>query len=285
MQSARAIHRAAQAALGSRFVEGWWERLPYSALHPAFLAAVRKHTAWPSPAQYDELARTVPQPTGVVLPRFVAQSREALAEVGGYEPHVAKLRTVPTRPQSWHDLFNMAVWAHFPRVRWALNALHVDDQVGPKDPRNGRAPAQNVAAQLDESGIVVASSSPSLLTDLRALRFKHVFWERRAELATTTRFWVIGHGTLESLLTPHLGLASKAVLLELPQAPALYDADALRHDLDARVAAHIATWRSHVPVLDPVPLLGIPGYADNADASFYDNAQYFRFQRRDARRA
>ena len=285
MQSARAIHKAAQAALGSRFVTDWCERLPYSALHPAFLAATRRWTAWPEPRHYDELARTVPQANGVTLPRFVAQSREALAAVGGYEPHVAKLGAVPTRPQSWHDFFNMTVWAHFPRVRWALNALHVDDRVGPKDPRNGRAPAQNVAAQLDESGILVASSSPSLLAALRALSFKHVFWERRAELAATTRFWVIGHGTLESLLTPHLGLASKAVLLDLPQAPALYDPDALRHEVDARAAAEVARWRSHVPVLDPVPLLGIPGFADNGDASFYDNAQYFRFQRRDAQRA
>jgi hypothetical protein len=33
-------------------------------------------------------------------------------------------------------------------------------------------------------------------------------------------------------------------------------------------------------VLDPIPLLGIPDYADNAAAEFYDDARYFRFQRR-----
>jgi hypothetical protein len=174
----------------------------------------------------------------------------------------------------------MAVWAHFPRVRWALNAVHVDDSLGPVDPRNGRAPAQNVAAQLDESGIIVASSSRELLGELRELRFKRVFWERRAELLATTQFWIVGHGALESLLAPHLGLASKAVLLDLPRPPATYDGDELRRESDQRVAGLIRGWRGSVPVLDPIPLLGIPGYADNAAPDFYDDARYFRFQRR-----
>ena len=105
-------------------------------------------------------------------------------------------------------------------------------------------------------------------------------WERRDELLATTRFWVVGHGTLESLLTPHLALASKAVLRDLPSPPASYDSDALRVATDERVAAIIHSWRGRAPVLDPVPLLGIPGYADNARPEFYDDARYFRFARR-----
>lgn len=270
----------------------WCDRAPYTAFCPRFLRVVRAFTAWPAPADYDALARLVPQATlpdanadDVVgarakLPRFVAQDREQLRRFGGYEQQVAAAGAVPTRERSWHDFFNMAVWAHFPRVRWALNALHVDRTLGPVDPRNGRAPQQNAAAQFDESGMIVASADASLLSDLRALRFKRVFWQRRDELLASTRFWVIGHGTLESLLTPHLGLASKAVLLELPQTPFLRDGDELRHEVDARVAALIDDWRLAAPSLDPVPLLGIPGYADNACPDFYDDARYFRFQRR-----
>jgi hypothetical protein len=33
-------------------------------------------------------------------------------------------------------------------------------------------------------------------------------------------------------------------------------------------------------VLDPLPLLGIPGFADNTHPEFYDDARYFRFARR-----
>ena len=280
MQSGRAIHQAARARLEVRFFTDWCQERPYAELHPRFLQATGRLSSWLEPEHYDELARVVPIGTGVELPRFVAQDREALRRAGGYEQHVARYRAVPTRQRSWHDFFNMAVWAHFPRVRWALNSIHVDKRLRPIDPRNGRAPEQNVASQLDESGIIVASSSRELLRALRELRFKDVFWQRRDELLATTRFWIVGHGSLESLLTPHLGLASKAVLLDLPAPPASYDPDTLRVATDERVAAIVHAWRGCVPVLDPLPLLGIPGFADNAHPEFYDDARYFRFARR-----
>ena len=278
MSSGRALHRAARQALAERFSTDWCRRAPYGLLHENFVAAVERLATWPEPEAYDELAASVPRRS--VLPRFVRQERAALAQLGGYEKHVAETRRVPTRPQSWHDFFNMAVWAHFPRLRWALNALHVDAELGPIDPRNGRAPAQNVAAQFDESGVIVASSSPELLHELEALRFKHVFWERRDELVTTTRFWVTGHGMLESLLSPHPQLSGKAVLLALPREPSTYAVDALSESIDARVAESIQSWRAAAPALAPLPLLGIPGYTDNDWAGFYDDASYFRFERR-----
>ncbi|HXK17882.1 MAG TPA: DUF3025 domain-containing protein, partial [Polyangiaceae bacterium] len=198
------------------FTLDWLARQPYRDFHPQLLGALPRFTTWPAPQQYDELARQVPQAADVQLPRFVTQSRQALEQVGGYEQHVAQLAAVPTRPGHWHDFFNMLVWAHFPKLRWALNALHVDPSVGPKDPRNGRAPAQNLAATFDEAGMLVVSSSRALLEELRALRFQHVFWERREELLATTRFWLVGHGMLESLLSPHPRLAARALLLHAP---------------------------------------------------------------------
>lgn len=285
--SPRALHRAIQQQHNARFFNDWLGRPPYRDLNPSFRAAVAALSSWPEPEGYDALAALVARAPGVQLPRFVRQQRAALAEVGGYEQHVARLGAVPTRPAHWHDFFNMSVWAHFPRLRYALNALHVDAELGPKDPRNGRAPQQNVAAQFDESGMVVTSTSPSLLDDLRALRFKRVFWERRAELLQTTRFWVIGHGTLESLLAPHWGLAVKAILLDVPAQfaqRAAGDEDEFRFEIDARVARVIHSWRAGTPVLDPIPVLGIPGYADNDRAEVYDDARYFRFQRRSAQR-
>ena len=118
-------------------------RPPYSELHSGLRVALARFTEWPSPEHYDELVRQVPQAVDVSVPRFVTEDRAAVQQAGGYEHHVARLRAVPTRPGNWHDFFNMTVWAHFPQLRWALNSLHVDPNVGPKDPRNGRAPAQN----------------------------------------------------------------------------------------------------------------------------------------------
>jgi hypothetical protein len=247
----------------------WLSRRPYSDFHPHFASALSDWRAWPEPAEYDELARSVPQPPHVHLPSFIAENRRAVQRAGGYEKHIATFSAVPTRRESWHDFFNMSVWAHFPRLRWALNALHVDENLGPADPRNGRTPAQNRAASLDEAGMLVASTSRSLLEELRALRFKAVFWQRREELLASSRFYVIGHGLLESLLTPHPRLAARSLLLHVPALSR--DPDQQRFELDALAAERIHAWRQRPAMLDPIPVLAIPGYAANDSVAFYDD--------------
>jgi hypothetical protein len=269
--------------MSATFAPDCFIRPPYRDFHPRFLSVLECFAAWPSPEQYDELALQVPRARDVELPRFVSENRVALRKVGGYEQHVAQLCAVPTRPSHWHDFFNMAVWAHFPKLRWALNSLHVDPSVGPKDPRNGRAPAQNLAATFDEAGMLVLSTSRELLEELRALRFKRAFWERREELVRTTRFWVVGHGMLESLLHPHAGLAARSLLLHVPSLPpeslsSREESDEFRFEIDALAAARIHAWRAGRIVLDPVPVLAIPNYSDNCSRDFYEDMQNIRFE-------
>ena len=253
-------------------------RPPYSDFHPRFLAALDGFSALPPPVEeYDALAASVPRAPGVELPRFVTESQKVLRQIGGYEPHVAKLRAVPSRPGHWHDFFNMSVWAHFPKLRWALNALHVDAP-GEKDPRNGRTPAQNLAATLDEAGMLVLSSSQELLEALRDLHFKHVFWERRDELLATTRFWIVGHGMLEALLNPHPRLGARSLLFHWPDLDVSEPNDQLRFAVDAAVVARIEGWRSSPAVLDPIPVRCIPGYCDNDTAAFYDDRRNIPFE-------
>ena len=255
-------------------------RQPYRDFHPCFLRALERFAVWPAPEDYDGLALRVPRAPDAQLPRFVTESREALRQIGGYEQHVARLCAVPTRPAHWHDFFNMAVWAHFPKLRWALNSLHVDPELGPKDPRNGRAPEQNLAATFDEAGMLVLSTSRSVLEELRALHFKRAFWERRAELLGTTRFWIVGHGLLESLLTPHPGLTARSLLLHVPSlpSPGQPGSDEFRFEIDAIAAARIHAWRSGRTVLDPVPVLAIPGHSDNDARDFYEDMTNIRFE-------
>jgi hypothetical protein len=266
--------------MSATFAPDCFRRPPYRDFHPRFLGALERFANWPSPEQYDELASQVPRAPDVQLPRFVSESREALGQVGGYEQHVARLCAVPTRPSHWHDFFNMAVWAHFPKLRWALNSLHVDPTVGPKDPRNGRAPAQNFAATFDEAGMLVLSTSRSVLEELRALRFKRAFWQRRGELLSTTRFWVVGHGLLESLLVPHPGLAARSLLLHVTALPppGQSTGDEFRFEVDTIAAARIEAWRAARTVLDPVPVLAIPGYSDNDRQDYYEDMRNIRFE-------
>jgi hypothetical protein len=196
--------------------------------------------------------------------------------VGGYEQHVAQRRAVPTRPGSWHDFFNMAVWAHFPELRWALNSLHVNPDAGERDPRNGRSPAQNLAASFDETGMIVASRSRALLEGLRALKFERVFWEQRRELSETTRFWIVGHGLLESLLQPHPRLVARSLLLYVPDHVRSMDHELMLR-CDARVAVRVRDWRTARSVLDPIPVCAIPDFADNGSAAFYADPRRLPF--------
>jgi hypothetical protein len=252
-------------------------RLPYRDFHPRLLSALERFSDLPPVEHYDELAARVPRAPDVELPRFVTERREAVRQAGGYEAHVARLRAVPTRGGHWHDFFNMSVWAHFPKVRWALNALHVDAP-GEKDPRNGRTPAQNLAATFDEAGMLVVSSSQELLEELRDLHFKQVFWERRAELLATTRFWLVGHGMLESLLEPHPGLTARSLLLHWPELNVTETSDPVRFEVDAVAAAKVGDWRITRAVLDPIPVLAIPGYCENDTPAFYDDRHNIPFE-------
>jgi hypothetical protein len=252
-------------------------RPPYRFMHGRFRDEVQSRRGWPPPEQYDELVRLVPRPASAILPCFVRQNRESLREAGGYERHVAERRAVPTRPDCWHDFFNMAVWAHFPALRWALNSLHVDPGTAKRDPRNGRTPGQNLATSFDETGMLVISRSRAVLEGLRALRFKHVFWELRAELAETTHFWIVGHGLLESLVHPHPRLVARSLLLHLPGHEAT-SADELRAGCDAAVARGIEGWRERRIVFDPIPAGAIPGFADNDSPDFYDDRQRLPFE-------
>lgn len=249
---------------------------PYRWMHPSFRDRVAQLRAWPAPEEYDDLAALVPRETLAPLPRFVSQTREALTQAGGYERHVADLRAVPTRAGSWHDFFNMAVWAHFPALRWALNSLHVDPGPIPRDPRNGRTPAQNLATSFDETGMIVASLSRSVLDGLRALRFKRVFWEQRAELRETTRFWIVGHGLLESLQAPHPRLVARSLLVEVAPATALRDHELMLR-CDSLVGRRIHDWRRERIVFDPIPVCAIPGFSDDQSADFYEDRRRLPF--------
>ena len=269
---------APPAPASAPFTREFLYQKPYSDFHPRLIQSLASLTTWPTPERYDALAQQVPQATDVQLPRFVTERRDQVRRFGGYEQHVARRSAVPTRPGSWHDFFNMTVWAHFPKLRWALNSLHVDPQVGPKDPRNGRAPAQNSAASFDEAGMLVLGTSRELLEELRALRFKRAFWERREELRETTRFWLVGHGMLESLLSPHPGLAARSLLLYVPSLPAPADSDALRFQIDVMAAARIHAWRNEREVLDPIPVRAIPGFSDNDSVHFYEDFRNIRFE-------
>ena len=197
------------------------------------------------------------------------------ASPGSYERRVFETGELAVRSNDWHDLFNVLAWCVFPRAKAALNHRHVVEMEREAPGRRGRA--RDALTQFDEDGVIVLSSAPELIELMRAFRWKELFWNRRAEALAHMRFLVFGHALYEKLLEPFIGVTGKAVLLDV-----IAGFDDTAGTADHRVAEWIEAGMLASPAdLQPLPVLGIPRwYGASLEASFYDNAAYFRPGRR-----
>jgi hypothetical protein len=87
---------------------------------------------------------------------------------------------------------------------------------------------------------------------------------------------VFGHGLYEKALSPFIGLTGHAILFPVEESFFALPFEAQIEQLDSYfegVFSTIATPRD----LCPLPLLGVPGWAnENEDPAYYDNEAYFR---------
>ena len=196
----------------------------------------------------------------------------------GYEARIFATGAVPTRPGNTHDLFNALVWLTFPLTKAALNERHMTVQRAVSHSAN-RTPVQDALTLFDECGVIVASDRPDLLALIASFQWKQLFWQRRHEIEQHMKFFLFGHGLMEQLLNPYIGLTGKAILITVEPAWLQATPDVARRHIDAACRALIASAGILSHGRDPVPLpvLGIPGWAaENRDEAYYDNARYFR---------
>ncbi len=212
-----------------------------------------------------------------MAPRFIPWEPHLVDAPLRYERVVAGMQ-VPTREENWHDLMNALVWMHFPRSKRVLNAIQLDETER-RDPRNGRSPRQDAAALFDECGVVVWSDTPQLLEYIRDLRWKELFWERRHDLARHLRLVVIGHGLLDILRAPYLGLVGK-VLLQACELQTLQQSPTeFLRTADEELAPRLWEELSTPSCVRPLPVLGMPGWYPGQHSEFYNNTSYFRPRR------
>ena len=258
----------------------------FESLRPLLVRLDWSNGVWPDHADYEGLLKSLSVPPSTASGariQVVAQSTAAEQWQAGYEPRIYLTGELQTREENWHDLFNLLVWASFPRAKAALNRRHFEMQqaravagVG-KQPRN---PTQDVLTQFDETGVVIACARPELAELLRQFQWKELFWRRRGELASGMACYLFGHGLMEKALQPYRGMTGKGIVVPVDQAFfALPLADRIAR-LDAALADQIT--RLEKPAdLAPVPLLGFPGFTpENEVESYYDDREYFRPGRR-----
>lgn len=215
--------------------------------------------------------------------RFAAQLTGA-ANIG-YEAQIFSTGAVPTRRGNLHDSFNAFVWLTFPQTKAALNARYVAAQnAAANSPPRSRA--QDALTLFDECGVIVASDRPNLLALIEAFQWKELFWRRRGEVERQMKFFLFGHGLMQQLLNPYIGLTGKALLLPVETALLKAAPGVARSHVDAACRTLIAAPGSLSRSRDllPLPVLGIPGWTpENVAEAYYDNVQYFRPGRRSKR--
>jgi len=201
---------------------------------------------------------------------FGLQDQAQLLAAGGFDRSLSRTSLVPTRLGSFHDLLGALIWLHFPALKTSIHRLQL--AAG----SHARGPSENAATHLDESGVLVLSTEPTIFEALSALKWAEVFWERRVELRQTTRFLVFGHGLLDALRDPHPRLMGKALFARI-SAEQLELADCeLRVFLDRTLAALLPGFLSEPARLEPLPVLGVPDWSPQQSRAYYEDERYFR---------
>ncbi|WP_340679325.1 DUF3025 domain-containing protein [Paraglaciecola sp.] len=212
------------------------------------------------------------------MPQFVCQS--SLSDSSDYyEQIIYQQQLIPTRPDSWHDLFNGLIWLQFPQVKQLLNQLHIEDikQHG-LSPRTLR---RNNITHFDECGVIVTVEEgyEFLLEQLSQHQWQSVFVDHRDFWGQKIQHFMFGHANLEMLLQPFIGLTGKWLGLIVPKGFARLPLKQQLVLVDKQLIGQISQDNvfAHKKALLPIPLLGIPGcYPDNQHAAFYQNTDYFR---------
>ena len=201
-----------------------------------------------------------------------------------YETRVYARGRVLTRSRNWHDLFNALVWITFPRSKAAINRHHYREMLA-RQGEGLRGTPRDVLTLFDEGGVIVASSEPELGALLREFQWKELFWQRRAEVIESMRFYVFGHSIYEKALQPYKGITAKSVIFDVPRRELERPLPQQLATVDARLAKYFSDPKAlaATEAYAPLPVLGIPGWtADNEDERYYDDTQHFRPGRKQA---
>jgi hypothetical protein len=216
--------------------------------------------------------------------RFVAQQRGKLPFESQYEPRCYLKGEVQMRENNWHDLLNALVWLTFPKTKAILNARHYHALVVERTSgKTGRGAMRDANTLLDESGVIVVYAEAELAELLRDFQWQELFWQRREQVRAGMGFYLFGHGLYEKVQRPYVGITGQGLLLAVE--PVFFSWPMMKQltHLDNQLAVYLAKPEHCLSTRDlsPVPLLGVPGWtADNDNAAYYNNTDYFRPGRR-----
>jgi hypothetical protein len=250
------------------------EHPAFDVFEPVVRERLRALGHFPAPSELRALAHGIPSSSEPWFD-FTAQDDTELAAAGGFDALLAHRARIPTRPELHHDLLGALIWLHFPALKTAIHRA----QLAAGSARQARTASQNAATHFDESGVLVVSSDAGLFEALAKLSWFEVFWQKRAWLARSARFLAFGHGLLDSLRLGHPRLMGKALFVLVEPAVLEQDFSQLRVLLDRALGPRLPAFLQEPARLQPLPVLGIPGWRAQQNADFYRDERYFRVAR------
>lgn len=252
--------------------------------HINILTAFDEWQKWPSPKALQSLLPYEVTNLNNKLIEFVEQKPDQDFSAVAYEEVIYKTGQVPTRKESWHDIFGAITWSLFPKTKAAINKLHHDDiQANGKE---ARSTLRNALTLFDECGVIVITKNQDICQQLRTHEWKTAFVENKdrwfERSAQGVGAYVFGHANYEMLTKPFDGLTGKWLHLdisaELMSLPLNVQYRMIDDALSQNILAGVLTDNSK---MSPLPLLGVPTWYDkNQQASYYDNTDYFRPKRK-----
>lgn len=214
--------------------------------------------------------------------KFVEQNKHLLSDGLSFEQRIADRGEIATRVASLHDFYSALMWLRFPKVKLAINAIHLAGIAvhGTKV----RSRHQQAVTHLDEAGAWVVSSQPALLGLIDAHEWHGLFFANRAAWPAQNagtqiiEARVFGHAIFELMHAPHKLVAAKVVWVLADASYFLLSNAEKDAVLDTLIAAALAsgTVSSDPKLLSTLPLSGIPGWWAEQDAEFYASAPCFR---------
>lgn len=246
----------------------------YDLIHKGLREQILQQHQWPSYVQYNQWAQLystgIEFATEIDIVKFAQQ----------YEPRIFLQHLVTTRNNNWHDFFNAMVWCSFPNTKKTINQLQyaciANRSISGRVQRFG---LENNLTQFDECGMVVISDRLSLLQLIQQHNWIELFVKNHSILQSHMRFIPIGHAILEKGLTPYLGMTAKALLLQVPPYDFSKAQMTQQQGLDNILSQLILERPECLNGLQPIPVLGIPGWHTKQDLLFYKNTGYFRAKR------
>jgi hypothetical protein len=255
-----------------------WTRRWYDVVRPAFarleLDARGLTGALNAGAQALALANQHGQPI-----RFVPQVD--LPEGRAYEEFIGATGCVPTR-ENLHDFFNGLVWLTFPRIKLQLNALQAA-QIALAGVGKSRGAARDGATIFDENAALLVVregfAGQALVDALRGHRWSEALFERRDAFGPDAQVWPFGHALMEKLVAPRKAITAHTRVVLADDAFFAMPQDARREWIDIHVAAALAAEGLSTACFTPLPVLGVPGWWEGQDGTFYADTGVFRPKR------